>query len=78
MDQKYTIAFSSNTKLVFIVALNIAYFSISFSSVFKIIFHNFGALIVILYLFSVSLKEGAISSFREKLVGYNDAKVLRT
>ena len=78
MDQKYTIAFSSNTKLVFIVALNIAYFSISFSSVFKIIFHNFGARIVILYLFSVSLKEGAISSFREKLVGYNDAKVLRT
>ena len=78
MDQKYTIAFSSNTKLVFIVALKIAYFSISFSSVFKIIFHNFGARIVILYLFSVSLKEGAISSFREKLVGYNDVKVLRT
>ena len=78
MDQKYTIAFSSNTNLVFIVALKTAYFSISFSSVFKIIFHNFGARIVILYLFFVSLKEDAISSFREKLFGYNDAKVLRT
>ena len=78
MDQMYTIAFSSNTNLVFIVVLKIACFSISFSSVFKIIFHNFGARIVILYLFSVSLKEGAISSFREKLVGYNDVKVLRT
>ena len=35
-------------------------FSISFSSIFKIIFHNFGARIVILYLVFVSLKEGTI------------------
>ena len=60
MHQKYTIAFSSNTNLVFIVALKIAGFSISFSSIFKIIFHNFGARIVILYLLFVSLKEGTI------------------
>ena len=43
--------FSSNTNLVFLVAL-------SFSSIFKIIFHNFGAGIVILCLLFVSLKEG--------------------
>ena len=47
MDQKYTIAFSSNTNLIFIVALEIACFSISFSYIFKIIFYNFGARIVI-------------------------------
>ena len=60
MDQKYTMAFSSNTNLVFIVALKIACFSISFSSILKIIFDNFGAWIVILYLHFVSLKEGTI------------------
>ena len=60
MDQKYTMAFSSNTNLVFIVALKIACFSISFSSIFKIIFHNFGARIVILYFFFVGLREGTI------------------
>ena len=60
MYQKYTIGFSSNTNLVFIVALKIAGFSISFSSIFKIIFHNFGARIVIRYLLFVSLKEGTI------------------
>ena len=60
MDQKYTIAFSSNTNLIFIVALEIACFSISFSYIFKIIFHNFGARIVIVYLLFVGLKEGKI------------------
>ena len=60
MDHKYTIAFSSNTNSVFIVALKIACFSISFSSIFKVIFQNFGARIVILYLPFVSLKEGTI------------------
>ena len=34
-------AFSSNTNLVFIVVLKIVGFYISFSSIFKIIFHNF-------------------------------------
>ena len=53
-------AFSSNTNLVFIVALKIAGFSVSFSSIVKIIFHNLGAPIVILYLHFVSLKEGTI------------------
>ena len=57
MDQKYTMTFSSNTNLVFIVALKIACFSISFSSIFKIIFH--GARIVILVFF-VGLREGTI------------------
>ena len=42
MHQKYTMAFSSNTYLVFIVFLKIAGFSISFSSIFNIVFHNFG------------------------------------
>ena len=60
MHEKYTMAFSSNTNLVLIVALKIAGFSVKFSSVFKIIFHNFGARIVILYLVFVSLKEGTI------------------
>ena len=60
MHEKYTMVFSSNTNLVLIVALKIAGFSIKFSSVFKIIFHNFRARIVILYLLFVSLKEGAI------------------
>ena len=60
MDQKYTVGFSNNTNLVFIVALKIACFSISFSSIIKIIFHTFGACIVILYLLFVSLKEGTI------------------
>ena len=69
MDQKYTIAFSSNTNLVFIVALKITCFSISFSSILKIVFHNFEARIFILYLLLVSLKEGTIELFWEKLVG---------
>ena len=69
MDQKFTIAFSSNTNLVFIVALKIACFSVSFSSICKIVFHNFGVRIFILYLLLVSLKEGTIELFREKLVG---------
>ena len=51
---------SSNTKLVFIVALKIAGFSINCSSIPKIIFHNFGARTVILYLLFVSLMEGTI------------------
>ena len=53
-------AFSSNTDFVFVVALKIAGFSIKFSSIFKIIFHNFGARIAILYLLFVNLKEGTI------------------
>ena len=53
-------AFSSITNLVFIVALKIAGLSISFHSIFKIIFPNFGPHIVILYLLCVSLKEGTI------------------
>ena len=60
MDQKNTIAFSSNTNLVFIIALKIACFSISFSFIFKVIFHNFGARIVILYLHFVTLTEDTI------------------
>ena len=60
MHQKYTIALSSNTNLVFIIALKTAGLSISFSSIFKMIFHNFGSRIVILYLLLVSLKEGTI------------------
>ena len=46
MGQKYTMAFSSNTDLVFKVTLKIAGFSISFSSIFKIMFHNFGVRII--------------------------------
>ena len=68
MYQRNTITFSSNTKLVFIALLKIASFSASFSSIFKIIFHNFGARIVILYLLFLSLKEGTIELLREKLV----------
>ena len=60
MHQKYMMAFSSNNDLVFIVALKIAGFSISFCPIFKIIFCNIGACIVILYLLFVSLKEGTI------------------
>ena len=41
MHQKYTKAFFSDTNLVFIIVLKIAGFYISFSSVIKIIFHNF-------------------------------------
>ena len=69
MHQKYTVAFSSNTKLVLMVALKFACFSISFSPIFKIIFHNFRTRIVILYLLFVSLNEGTIKLFWEKLVG---------
>ena len=78
MDQKYTRTFTSNTNfIVFIVALKITCFSISFSSIFKIIFHIFGARIVILYLVFVSLKEGTIYYFKRNWLG-NNAKVLRT
>ena len=41
MHQKYRTAFSSNTNLVFTIVLKTAGFYISFSSIFKIIFHNF-------------------------------------
>ena len=60
MHQKYTMVFSSNTNSVFIVALKIAGFSVSSSSLFKIIFHNLRAGIVVLYLRLVSSKEGKI------------------
>ena len=60
MHQKYTVAFFGDTDLVFMVALKLAYFSINFSSIFKIIFNNFRARIAILYLLFASLKEGAI------------------
>ena len=63
MYQKYTVAFSSNTNLVFIVVLKRA----GFSSLFKAIFPNFGAQNVILYLLSVSLKIGTIQLFLRKL-----------
>ena len=49
MHQKYTIASSSNTNLVFVVLLKIAGISISRSSSFKLLFHYFGTCIVILY-----------------------------
>ena len=65
MHQKYTMVFSRNTNLAFIVGLKIA----GFSSILKMIFHNFGACIVILYLLFVNLKEGTIKLFRKKLVG---------
>ena len=41
MHEKYTMAFCSNTNLVFIIVLKIAGFCTSFSSICKIIFHNF-------------------------------------
>ena len=69
MQQKYTAPFSSNTNLVFIVALKIPGFPISFSSIFKIIFHNFGARNVNLYLLFISIIEGIIELFWEKLFG---------
>ena len=80
MHQKYKIAFSNNTNLGFIVALKISGFSI-----FKLIFHNFGARIVILYLLFCSLIKGRyniiilgktswvmmrrLEEFREKNIG---------
>ena len=60
MHQKYTMAFPSNINLAFTFTLKIAGFHIRFSSIFKTIFHNFGACIVILYLLFVSLNEGTI------------------
>ena len=50
MHQKYTMGFSSSTNLVYIVASKIAGFSISLSSKFKKVVHNFEGCIVILYL----------------------------
>ena len=41
MHQNYTMAFSSNTNLIFEIVLKIAGFYVSFSSIFKIIFHTF-------------------------------------
>ena len=41
MHKKYTILFSSNTNLVFIIVLKIAGFHINFFSIFKVIFRNF-------------------------------------
>ena len=67
MHQKYTMVFSSNSNLVFIVALKIAGFSIIFSSRFKIIFHNFWACVFILYLLFFSLNKGTIQIFQGKL-----------
>ena len=52
MHEEYTAAFCSNTNLIFIVALKIACSSISFSSIFYIIFHVF------LYLLFVISNEG--------------------
>ena len=66
MHQKYTVAFSSNTNLVLIVVLKIAGFPISFSSTFKIIFHNFAARNVNLCLLFVSIIEGE-TYFERKL-----------
>ena len=60
MHQKYLMVFSSNTSLVFIAILKIVAFSINFTSIVKIIFHNFVACIVILYLLFVSLMESTI------------------
>ena len=57
MNQKYTMAFSNNTNFT---TTKIAGFSICFASIFKIIFHNFGERIIILYLPFVSLKESTI------------------
>ena len=53
MHQKYTMTFSSNTNLVFTVALKIA----GFFSIFKIIFHDVEVRIVILYLLFAGLKK---------------------
>ena len=58
--QIYTMGFSTNTNSVFIVFLKTEDFSISFSSIFNIIFHNFRARFVILHLLFVRLKEGTI------------------
>ena len=60
MHQKNKIVFSSNANLLFIVTLKTAGFSVNFFSILKIIFHNFGARIVTLYLLFVTLKEGTI------------------
>ena len=60
MHQKHTMTPSRNTSLVFKDALKIAGFSVSSASIFKIIFHNFGAGIVILYLLFVNLKGDTI------------------
>ena len=53
MHQKYTMTFSSNTNLVFTVALKIT----GFFSIFKIIFHDVEVRIVILYLLFAGLKK---------------------
>ena len=53
MHQKYTMTFSSNTNLVFTVALKIE----GFFSIFKIIFHDVEVRIVILYLLFAGLKK---------------------
>ena len=43
MHQKYMKAFSSSTSAVLMIVLKMSGFSISFSSIFKMISHNFGA-----------------------------------
>ena len=73
MNQKYMMAFCSSTYLFFVVALKIAGFSISFSSWFNILFHIFGAGIVIRYLPFVSLKDEIVQTEKhEKCVNYRD------
>ena len=76
MHQKYKMAFSSNTDLVFIVALKFAGFSVSFSSIFKMIFQNFRAHIVILPLLFFSLRKVQYNYFGRNWLG-NDAKAIR-
>ena len=49
-------AFSSNINLIFVIALKNAGFFVSFSSVFKMLFPNFGGRIVSLYFLFASLK----------------------
>ena len=60
MLQRYTMGFSCKNNLAFIVALKIVGFPIRFSSIFKVIFNNFGVRIVILYLLFVSSAVGTI------------------
>ena len=75
--QKYTIAFSSNTNLVFIVALKVGDFSIRFPSIFKVILHNFGADIVICTGFLLPQRKVQYNYFEKNWL-LNDAKALRT
>ena len=69
MDQRYNVAFSSNTKLVFIVALRIACFSISFSSSER--------LLLFCTYFLLASRKVQYNYLERNWLG-NDAKVLRT